>query len=379
MSELLEDLQLIDHHCHGLDVRDLDRLKFEALLSEGGSAPAQESRFDTPLGVSVRRHCAPVLDLEPHAAPDTYLARRSELGSIQVARRFLQAADIARFYVDTGFHGDDLTAPADLGALAGRPAYEVVRLETVAESVAASGVEPSAYDEAFTRALEDAVRAADVVGVKSIAAYRTGFDLDPAPPASDDVEHAAREWLSRGPGTNGWRMDNAVLTRHLLWRALDLGRPLQLHVGFGDPDVRLHRSDPSLLTELLQAAGPRSPVLLLHNYPFHRNAGYLAAVFPNVYFDVGLTLSHVGPVRGHAILAEALEIAPFSRMLFSSDAFGLAELYYVGAVTFRLALGTVLDQRVRSGEWASSDARRVATMIGFDNAERVYGGSAAGA
>ena len=34
------------------------------------------------------------------------------------------------------------------------------------------------------------------------------------------------------------------------------------------------------------------------------------------------------------MLAEALELTPFHKMLYSSDAFGLPELHYLGAAAF---------------------------------------------
>ena len=76
------------------------------------------------------------------------------------------------------------------------------------------------------------------------------------------------------------------------------GLPVQLHVGLGDRDLDLHRVDPMLLLGLLrQPAVARVPVLLLHCYPYHRQAGYLAQAFPNVYIDVGLAVNHVGGGR----------------------------------------------------------------------------------
>ena len=38
-----------------------------------------------------------------------------------------------------------------------------------------------------------------------------------------------------------------------------------------------------------------------------------------------------------------MELAPFGKLLYSSDAFGLPELYLLGAHTFRVALAEVLD------------------------------------
>jgi predicted TIM-barrel fold metal-dependent hydrolase len=153
---------------------------------------------------------------------------------------------------------------------------------------------------------------------------------------------------------------------------VDLGLPLQFHVGFGDPDVRLHRADPSLLHDFLLATrATGTPVMLLHCYPYHRQAGYLAHVFPHVYVDVGEALNHVG-ARSAAVLAEALELTPFYKMLYSSDAFGLPELHYLGATGFRRDLARVTGAFVADGAWSAADAGRVGHLIGTGNARRVY-------
>ncbi|GHA07832.1 amidohydrolase family protein [Streptomyces echinoruber] len=368
VHEALDALPLVDHHCHGVVTADLTRGEFEALLTEGGTWPGSGvSPFDTPVGVAVRRHCAPLLDLPRHAGPEEYLARRAELGGGEVARRFLTAARTGVFCVDTGYAAQRLTPPAELAAAAGGTAYEVVRLESVAEEVAAGGVEADAYGAAFRAAAERAVRRPGVVAVKSVAAYRTGFDLDPARPAPAEVTGAARRWLARGG-----RLADPVLMRHLLWTAVDLGLPLQLHTGFGDSDIRMHRVDPTHLTDWLHLTAGTIPVLLLHCWPYQRQAGYLAAVFEQVYLDVGLTLHHVGPARARAVLEEALEITPFRKLLYSSDAFGVAEFFSLGALAFRRGLAALLQDRVDADELSLPDALRVAAWAGADNARRVY-------
>ncbi|MGW2051658.1 amidohydrolase family protein [Streptomyces sp. NPDC001858] len=367
IHEALAELELVDHHCHGVVTDPLDRPAFESLLTEGGRWPGV-STFDTPAGVAVRRHCAPLLDLEHHAPADLYLARRAELGPREVNRRFLRAARTAVYCVDTGFAPHRVTTPAEL-AEAGGPAlaHQVVRLESVAEAVAARGVEADGYADAFRAAALDAVRRPGVVAVKSVAAYRTGFDLDPARPPEADVTRAAQHWLARGG-----RLDEPVLVRQLLWTAVELGLPLQLHTGFGDNDIRLHRADPAHLTDWLHLTAGTIPVLLLHCWPYQRQAAYLAAVFEQVYLDVGLTLHHVGPPRARAVLEEALEITPFRKLLYSSDAYGVAEFYRLGALAFRRGLGDLLQDRVDADELGLPDALRLARWAGADNARRVY-------
>jgi predicted TIM-barrel fold metal-dependent hydrolase len=363
-------MRLVDHHCHGVVRRDLGRAGFEALLSEGGAPPPGATNFDTPLGLAVRRHCGPLLDLAPHAPPEEYLERRADLGTGEVTRRFLRAAGTAVFCVDTGHRPDELLSPTELAAAAGPAAVgrEVVRLETVARVVARDGA--AAFARRYPERLAAMVAQTGAVAVKSIAAYRSGLELTAAPPSGPAVTAAVDRWLAGGPV-------DPVLDAALVWAAVELGLPIQFHVGYGDRDLTLHRSDPSLLTAFLRAAPADGPVLLLHCYPYHRSAAYLAGVYGNVYLDVGLALNHVGPSRARAVLAEALEAVPFGKMLYSSDAYGLPELYALGALTFRRSLERVLDGWVSAGECTPADTRRIAELIGSGNAERVYGLTAA--
>jgi uncharacterized protein len=367
------ELPLVDHHCHGVVPGDLDRRSFEGFINEGfDPAPQGTSHFDAPVGLAIRRWCAPVLELPTLPSPDRYLARRAELGAEEVHRRFLRSAGLETLLVETGYTAAaDVLSPAVMGSLAAAPAHEVVRLEAVAEAVARGGVEAAAYPDAFARSLEAAAAAA--VGLKTVVAYRGGFGFDPTPPSTREVVDAAARWLSKDPPP---RVEDPVLLRHGIWTGAELARdrglPLQVHAGYGDPDLTLHLTNPSLLTDLVRALGELPvDVVFLHCYPYHREAGYLAAVFPNVYFDVGQALNYTGPSAGR-VLAEAMELAPFTKQLYSSDAFALAELHYLGAVLFRRNLGTILGSWVRRDECSAAEADRIAELLGRANARRIY-------
>jgi uncharacterized protein len=363
IRDAVDRMDLVDHHCHGVSTVDLDDTGVEWRLGEGGPPPAGGTNFDSPVGLAVRRHCAPVLDLDPHASRRDYLDRRRELGPAELARRFLAPTGTSRFCVDTGFRPDELTTPEELAAFTGGRGHHLVRLETVAETLAAEGVEPGELARRYPERLEAAVAEVGAVGVKSIAAYRVGLDLDPTPPTPDDVAAAASGW-------DGLRLEDPVLTRMTLAAAVELGLPIQFHIGFGDADIRMAKADPTLLTDWLH--WHRVPVMLLHCWPYQRQAGWLASVHSHVHLDVGLALHYVGPTRAAAVLAEAAELAPFGKLLYSSDAYALPELYYLGALTFRRALGGLLTERVEGGEWAAADATRIARLIGHGNALAVY-------
>jgi uncharacterized protein len=371
------DVTLLDHHCHGVVVADLDPSEFELLITESSDpAPAGTTFFDSQLGLSLRRWCPPVLGLAPHAQPREYLARRRELGVDEVNRRLLRAASVAGFVVDTGYQPGpqgQLTPAAELGAAAGVPAHAVVRLEQVAEELAAAGTAAGEFAARYPAALAETAAAVGAVAVKSVAAYRYGLDVEPGRPAAAQVRHAAAVWLREQAGRLRPRLVSPVLLRFLLWSAIDLGLPIQIHAGFGDRDLTLHRANPVLMTDFIRATQPAGvPLLFLHCYPYHREAGYLAHIYPHVYCDVGLALNFTG-ARAHAVLAESLELTPFGKAMYSSDAFGLPELHYLGAVVFRRALARVIGDWLRDGALTAADAGRAAAMIGAGNARRVYG------
>jgi len=357
---------LVDHHCHGLVLDNLDRSSFEAMMNEAAApSPLATTFFDSMLGLAVRRWCAPVLGLEVHASAEDYLARRRELG-VEASRLLVAAAGIETFLVDTGIGGERLCSPAELAAMGSGTAYEVVRLEALAEDLLQTGIPPADFAAAVERALHES----SAVALKSIAAYRLGLDLPSEPPSTDALVAALRNLRPSAGGS--YRLADPVIDSWLAWTAIETGLPLQIHVGSGDADMDLLRADPLRLTPFLRATEESgTPVLLLHNYPFHRHAAYLAQVFSHVFIDIGLAVHNTGALSP-ALIRETLELVPFGKLLFSSDAYGLAELYCLGAGLFRRGLSIVLGELIKAGEMTSQDADHAASLIARDNARRVY-------
>jgi uncharacterized protein len=367
LAEHVGHLRLVDHHAHGCWVEPGDRRRFENALNEANTEPLADfdSGFDTQLGFAVRTHCAPLLGLPPHPAPDEYWQRRTEFTEADLARLFLRAAGVSDWLVDAGLS----QGIADVGGMAafsaGR-AHEVVRLETIAEQAAADrGNYIDAFDDRLHRS------ASTAVATKSILAYRGGFDGELSEPTTKEVADAAARWRDAG----GARLTDRVLLRFGLHRGLALGKPLQLHVGLGDRDCDLHMTNPLLLLDFLRDAAGKArdtPIMLLHCYPYEREAGYLAQAFNNVYVDGGLSINHLG-ARGSGVVGRLLELAPFRKILYSSDGFGPAELHFLGALLWRNGIREILRGFIDAGEWSRDDAIRVVDLIGHRNAARVYG------
>lgn len=306
------EVPLIDQHVHGCWLTEGNRRRFENALNEANTEPLADfdSGFDSQLGFAVRNHCAPILGLPRHVDPQTYWDRRSQFSEAELARRFLQAAGVTDWLVETGIGYDvsGMASVAGLGELSGSHAHEVVRLEQVAEqAVQASGDYASAFNEILRR------RAATAVATKSILAYRGGFDGDLTEPPAAQVAEAAKRWRDRG----GVRLQDRVLLRFGLHQALRLGKPLQFHVGFGDRDADLHKANPLYLLDFLRQSG-NTPIVLLHCYPYEREAGYLAQAFNNVYLDGGLSVHYLG-ARSPAFIGRLLELAPFRKIVYVAD------------------------------------------------------------
>ena len=167
-------------------------------------------------------------------------------------------------------------------------------------------------------------------GLKTIAAYRTGLDVQPP-----DVA-AAREAFAAA----GSRLEAKPLLELALWDALEANAadplPVQLHAGFGDSDLLLPRADPTWFKPVFERFAS-TPFVLLHCYPFVREAGWLAHVYGNVFFDLSLTIPHVS--RPAEMVRQALELAPVSKLLYASDAARTPELYLLAARWWRARAG----------------------------------------
>jgi uncharacterized protein len=256
-------------------------------------------------------------------------AHRLQTDFATYASMLLQATNTERLFVDDGYpppgEGTTWQELSDLAACETQP---VLRIERVAEQEG-----PAAVADAVTHA-----RARGFVGLKTISAYRTG------------LEHE--------------RLHEFVLGALRANESTGHPLPVQVHCGFGDSDLYLPRADPTHLKPLLEEFRETSFVLL-HCYPFVREAGWLAHVYGNVYFDLSLTIPHVS--RPGEALLEALELAPVTKLLYASDAARTPELYYLAAKWWRETLAAVLP------ELYADDAEWAGRRILRDNAGELYG------
>jgi predicted TIM-barrel fold metal-dependent hydrolase len=309
LLEVLSRTRLVDQHAHAVlreSPRTLD--EFRGLFSES-SDPRQWPHVAT--GVTYRR-AIPLLAerLGCAAHEEAVFAARLAAGVDEYAALFLGATGTEWLLVDTGFPPPGLGFSWQrMGELAGCAARPILRIESLeAESVPEEVA---------------AARGNGYVALKTIAAYRGGLDR-----VSDVVVAALEANEETGSPL-----------------------PVQVHCGFGDWDLHLQRADPSYLKPLIERFRETSFVLL-HCYPFVREAGWLAHVYGNVWLDLSLTIPHVW--RGAELLRQALELAPVSKLLYASDAARTPELYFLAARWWREALGEVLAEALPPDEAESA-------------------------
>ncbi len=302
----------MDHHAHGV-LREppatLD--EFRGLFSESPD-PRQWPHVAT--GVTYRRAIRELAELFGiEATEDAVHAYRLAADPRDYARALLGETNTEILLLDDGYPPTDAgTSWDEFAEWVAVPARPVLRIET------------HTLEEAAT------ARERGYAALKTIAAYRGGLDRV--------AEHVVSA------------LEANEATREPL--------PVQVHCGFGDSDLHLWRSDPSYLKPLIERFR-ETPFVLLHCYPYVREAGWLAHVYGNVWFDLSLTIPHVS--QPEQALREALELAPVSKLLYASDAARTPELYYLAAKWWRDSLAAVLDD--------GADAR----LILRDNARELYG------
>lgn len=369
----LSTIPLVDNHCHSL-LREQPRSEAEYRSFFTESYFPDVAREHVPYTLFYQwslRTLGGLFECEANA--QAILAARNTLDLAALTQRINAAANIKTWLVDYGYSTTETYGHAELKGIAGVRVENVLRLEPFIERLIVESPDFDTLHDAYLNALRD-LRGQGYVSLKSIIAYRVGLQLSHA--SRRDAANAFDTLKARATRDGKLRIDSKPMLDYLIPLAVEQASeqefPIQFHTGFGDPDQDLAQVNPAFMRPLFEDKYRGAKIIFLHaSYPYTRTLGYLAAVYPNVYADFGLAIPFVaGDAR--AIVRELLGLAPASKVLYSSDAFHIPELYYLGAVMGRRALGDVLAEYVADGLIDEGAARGMAEMILYRNAERVY-------
>jgi hypothetical protein len=346
----------VDHHCHPLRpwVPRLDPLELRACFSETLDPGVLRDHVPqtAAYGLALSR-LAEAFQCPP--TEEAVLAGRSRLSMADVMRR----SRTGLMLVDRGFGGPEV---AELAI----PQRDVLRLETLAEGLVAScdGV------EAWLEGVCAEVRQTSAVAVKTIVAYRASLRLRRPSPAGAAAAYAALREAAH-PRLAGDPLCHALVLR-VAEECARLGLPLQVHCGLGDPDEDLAEASPLGLRQLFtDPVFDGLKVVMLHCYPFHREAAYLCSVHPNAFMDVSLTIPLAG-VDAKRAMRETLGLCPWTKLLYATDASRQPEMYLVAASLHREALAAALAELVREGVFSVSEAEAAGRRVLSANAREVY-------
>jgi hypothetical protein len=373
----LTAIPLYDHHAHALFREAIWRREpLEPYFTEA-TDPEFLSRFgrDNLYFRRALRDLAGFYGCAPTVEALVEARQRADYPAL--ARQLLGQARLAHWLIDDGLWTDQLLSVADCAAMIpGVPVRRIARLETELANLVEQHDRASSLLAAFVD--RAAALVPQVAAFKSIAAYRTGLDL--SQPATTEVETAfAGVRRAIVPGRSP-RLTAKPLIDAMLWAVLPVaaaaGTPVQFHTGFGDPDLDLRLANPLHLRPLFEASTLRGlRVVCLHAYPYVREAGYLASVYPGAYVDLGLTVPYTSVHAMRTALHEAMHLAPITKVLLSTDAQRTPETFWLAARWGRRILGHVLEATAADGDLSGDEAEWAASRILCENAADLYGRS----
>ncbi len=377
MSIDLSHIALADNHCHGIyrTQSPMNIKTWRQYFTESHDSGMRETQVATTLFYRrLIRAMASFFACEP--TEEAVLSAREQYGEDRLVSTLLQDANFAVLFVDKGYPLEELLLPdALLGNLANCRVSPMLRVELLMQRLIAEHRTLDEVVNALRVALND-VRGLGYVALKSIVAYRTGLAIHrwDREAALESFAEARREVEAKG----AVRLAQKPLLDTLLFVVFDAAAkqelPIQFHIGYGDTDADMLLANPLHLRTVLEMPEYRSmPVVLLHEcYPYTRQGAYLATVYENAYLDLSYGIPFLGYSEMLNFTRAALSVAPFSKLLYSSDGVGVPELHWLSAHTGRRIIGQALEECVANGDLGTDDVEVAANAILCDNALHLY-------
>lgn len=371
LNATIDGTPLIDNHAHPLlKPESLKKRPLLSIASEANGAALDDSKTSLAHLRAVKQLAA-VLDCE-----ETWEAVVAGVEHKRLKSRYGWIEHCLES-IETILIDDGLDAPEQVETYSWHNKFtkskckRIVRIETVAEDILAhhfvskrmiiSDTTIGTFVELFSGEITKCIADPNVAGFKSILCYRHGLDVPAAAALIDDVRRDLEDFINAGLNpdapVSGFslnkRLENTGLnhlivhvTAQLICKVDGHMKPLQFHTGLGDNDITLTKSSPSHLQTFIRDY-PTVPIVLLHaGYPWTRETAYLAAMYPNVYADIGEVFPSISRGGQEEVLKEMLELCPWSKVLCSTDAHSFPEMYLITTAQIRSALKTVACPRL---------------------------------
>src|SRR3990172_13318633 len=366
----LSKIPIIDNHCHPLlENEDSIEDRFSSFFTEGRNNNSYVK--DSMLYLHAIKDLAFLFDCDETI--EAVLENRRKFSRNSYIQTLIKDAKLDTLLMDTGYPQDALGMD-QLKELIPCKIKKILRVEPVIENLLVRCSTFEQLEAEYLNVINSEAQTRDVVALKSIIAYRSGLEIKDV-----RMEDAIREfqYLKLSNKSNKIKLKSKPLLDYFIKLGLRISSehnlPFQIHTGFGDPDLNLLEGNPLLLHKIFQDEDLGNPnIVLLHGgYPYLREAGYLASIYPNAFVDLSLMISFVqhGMVNG---ILNIMELAPYSKVLYGSDGFSIPELFWIGAKHGRIALSKALQYMIESGEITPVKAIEIGKHVLYKNANNLY-------
>eukprot|EP01132_Coremiostelium_polycephalum_P009960 gene9960-12212_t len=374
LEKYIESLKLIDHHCHNiLKEPQCFTIPLVSSLCESDLSTNQKFLEQSKSSLIYKRSIKELYELyncnssvvsngikqsqqqqflETNKIENVVEKKRREMGLEQITSHCFERSGIESIILDYSlkitFNNTEYPIMSNQWHQKFCKVYKILRLESILEDslviAKKSGLDFTRWKQLLIDRIdpntvneEEGDDGVPIVGYKSIVAYRTGLEVKQYSLEQVEEEFLRVLEMEVVSTQENYRVSSQVLINFYIHLTLHFNAqrehplPLQIHTGYGDNDLDLEKSNPLLLKQLIMAY-PTVPIVLLHcSYPYVKEAGYLCWVFPNAYIDIGLAIPYLSVAGMTRSLSELMELTPIDKMIYSSDAHHIPDIFYLSS------------------------------------------------
>lgn len=364
---------IIDQHAHSFvdDFLQFEAVDLRRCFTESRTMEMLQHHVQTSLSyMDMIRQLGYLLDV---SGEEQIIALRQTMTEYDYVNSLFDDVSLGAFIIDDGYSSGKAVGLQKLAQVTGRPVFRCLRIESVLEQAFVAAETFSDLEEKFVAMLR-APSDISIVAFKTILAYRGGLHFLNA--TKELAEQDFVDLKNAGKPGKALRIERCDLYHYLLMRAFEVARkmgvPVQIHTGLGDSDEDLVQSNPLLLKNLFENKNFASvKFVLLHCYPFVREAAHLCALYPHVYMDLSLACFLVS-ANIETILTEAISLAPTSKILTGTDGHTAPETHWYGAFALKRGLSSVLTNLIEKDFLDYAQAMKVAADILHGNSRQLY-------
>ncbi len=357
-----DHIKAIDNHSHSI-FKNTDYIKFLSAFSE--SKDKNQIELHSKRTIFYKRSMIKLKGFFDTDEEDYYkISRKNNIEFL--TNLFLEKANLEYLFIDDGYLRDKFFEIKFFNKFV--KVKRILRIEWIAEQLLKKKLSFEKFLDLFLSYLEN--NRDEIVSYKSVSAYRCGLDLLKVSFIDAKIEYGKKI------RDNETKLQSKLLISFLVRKGLEIASlkkiPIQFHTGFGDNDLNLLKSNPLYLKGIIEEFN-KVPIILLHaGYPYTKEAGYLASIYSNVYVDFGLASPFLSISGIKNTLLDLMELAPWSKILYSSDASKIPELYYLSSEISRFCLHEVLCELMESKEINKFEYEEIADSILRKNALNLY-------